>query len=382
MTRIGRRGVVVAVVALVALGVGTLLSVLLTDDSGTPRTTGPATAAQPAGAKPAPPAPHSPAAVAASLPVAQLIGQLFAVGVRGTTSASAGSLRSLRTHGWGAVVLTPANWAGPRAARRLTAQLAAAARRAHRLPLLVGAGGGVPGVGLARGTRVAAARRRAATSGRALRAAGVDLVLGPDADVGSPGAPLQRQAIADAPATVAKVVGAAVAGYRRAHTIAAVGHFPGQGAAAGDPNQQPAEVGSSLGELRARDLRPFAAVAHTAPVVVASNAIYAAFDGATPAVLLPQALDGLLRRNLGFRGVVMSDDLVPASITNHTDLGSTAVAALRAGADLLYVPGAGAQDRAYAAVLSAWQHGQVSTAQLRAAATRVLALKRSFGILH
>jgi beta-N-acetylhexosaminidase len=87
--------------------------------------------------------------------------------------------------------------------------------------------------------------------------------------------------------------------------------------------------------LRARDLRPFAGVAHTAPVVVASNAIYAAFDGATPAVLLPQALTGLLRQRMGFRGVVMSDDLLAASTTNHADVGAAAVRALLAGADLL-----------------------------------------------
>ncbi|HEX3317436.1 MAG TPA: glycoside hydrolase family 3 N-terminal domain-containing protein [Solirubrobacteraceae bacterium] len=382
MTRVGRRGVTMAVVAMVALGLGTLLSVLLSDSKTSPRASAPAPSAASSPAAAPAPGPRSPAAIAARLPAPQLIAQLFVVGVRGTTAPSRGTLRSLRAHGWGGVVLTPANWAGARGTRRLTARLAAGLRSAHRLPLLVGASAGVPGVGIARGTRAAAARRRTAAAGRALRAAGVNLVLGPDADVGTVGAPLEGHAVADTPGSVAKVVGAAVNGYRRSRTIAAVGHFPGQGAAAGDPNSQPAEVGSSMGDLRARDLRPFAAVARTASVVVASNAIYAAFDGATPAVLLPQAINALLRRSLGFRGVVMSDDLTSASITNHTDVGSTAVAALHAGADLLYLPGTGAQNRAYAAVLSAWQHGQVSTALLRQAATPVLALKRAYGLLH
>jgi beta-N-acetylhexosaminidase len=191
---------------------------------------------------------RSPAATIASrLPTPQLIAQLFVVGVHGTT-ASRGTLGSLRRHGWDGVVLTPANWAGPRFAKQLTAELAGAARAARRLPPLVGVS---------------------------------------------------------------------------------------QGSAAGDPETEPASVGQSLAELRARDLRPFAAVAHTAPVVVASNAIYAAFDGATPAVLLPQALTGLLRQRMGFRGVVMSDDLLAASTTNHADVGAAAVRALLAGADLL-----------------------------------------------
>jgi beta-glucosidase-like glycosyl hydrolase len=59
------------------------------------------------------------------------------------------------------------------------------------------------------------------------------------------------------------------------------------------------------------------------------------------------------------------------------------VGALRAGADLLYVPGgASVQRRAYAAVLDAWRRGELSTARLRASAERVIALKRTYRILH
>jgi beta-N-acetylhexosaminidase len=189
--------------------------------------------------------------------------------------------------------------------------------------------------------------------------------------------------VANDPRRVTHVVTAALQGYRRANTIAAVGHFPGQGSAAGDPNVEPASVGQSLTELRARDLRPFAAVMRSAPVVVASNAIYAAFDGATPAVLLPQAVDGLLRKRMGYRGVVMSDDLLATSATNQTAVGRTAVDAVKAGADLLYVPGGPRpQQQAYAAVLDAWRHGQISTARLQQSVARVIALKRAYGLMH
>jgi beta-N-acetylhexosaminidase len=72
-----------------------------------------------------------------------------------------------------------------------------------------------------------------------------------------------------------------------------------------------------------------------------------------------------------------------AGATMHTDVGPTAVQALKAGADLLYVPGAPpAQERAYRAVLSAWQPGEISTARLRASARRVLTLKRAYGLLR
>jgi beta-glucosidase-like glycosyl hydrolase len=88
----------------------------------------------------------------------------------------------------------------------------------------------------------------------------------------------------------------------------------------------------------------------------------------------------------------MSDDLLAAGATTHTDVGPTAVEALKAGADLLYVPGGAdllyvpgappVQERAYRAVLSAWQHGEISTARLRASARRVLTLKRAHGLLR
>jgi beta-N-acetylhexosaminidase len=388
MRRLSRGSLLLVVAAVGAFAAGTGVSLLFSDSDSTPpnrvlRPT-PAAAAPPA-ARPAPKpkaSRRSPAAIAARLPTPQLIAQLFVVGVHGTT-ASRATLRSVRTRAWGGIVLTPANWLGPGPTRRLTAKLAGAARAAHRLPLLVGASADLPGVALPHGTRAPSARRHAAVVGRALRAAGVNLALGPDADVGTAGGPLENQSVANAPGVVSRVVAAALQGYRRANTIAAVGHFPGQGAAAGNPETEPAPVGQSLAELRARDLRPFAAVARTAPVVVASNAIYAAFDGATPAVLLPEAVTGLLRQRMGFRGVVMSDDLLAASTTNHTDVGATSVGALRAGADLLYVPGGPrTQNRAYAAVLGAWRRGTISTARLRASAARVLALKRAYRILH
>jgi beta-N-acetylhexosaminidase len=367
---------VLAAGAAFALGIG--LAALLAGGSG--KSSKPRAAH--ASARPKPAVLNPSAALARRLPAPEAVGQLFVVGIRGTTP-SQGTLRSLRKHGWGGVVLTGENWAGAQQARRLSARLAAAARSAHRLPLLVGAGPGLPGVSVARGARAAGARRHAAAAGRALRAAGINLALSPSADVGSVGLPLEQTAVADDPARVTRVVTAALSGYRRAHTIAAVGHFPGQGAAAGDPNAEPASVGQSLAELRARDLRPFAAVVRSAPVVVASNAIYAAFDGATPAVLLPQAVRGLLRDRMGYRGVVMSDDLLGASATNHTDVGKTAVDALRAGADLLYVPGGPhGQQQAYAAVLDAWRHGEISTARLQESVARVIALKRAYGLLR
>ena len=95
----------------------------------------------------------------------------------------------------------------------------------------------------------------------------------------------------------------------------------------------------SLDELRARDVRPFAAVARRAPAVQLSDALYAAWDGVTPATLLPEAIT-LLRQDLGFRGVIVSGDACRSDARHAARIaGTTAVAALQAGCDLLWLPG-------------------------------------------
>src|SRR5205823_15080815 len=101
------------------------------------------------------------------------------------------------------------------------------------------------------------------------------------------------------PATVAREVRAAVSGYKASSTVAVVGHFPGEGGASQDPAEGPATVGLGLSDLQARDLQPFVAVARQAPAVMLSNALYVAFDGVTPATLLPDAVK--LLRDIGFR---------------------------------------------------------------------------------
>ena len=84
-----------------------------------------------------------------------------------------------------------------------------------------------------------------------------------------------------------------------------------------------------------------------------SNAIYAAFDGVTPATLLPEAVDEL-RDRLGFEGAIVSADLVATTATTGGSVGEAAIDALKAGVDLLIVPGGRAQqDEAYRAVVAA-----------------------------
>ena len=216
------------------------------------------------------------------------------------------------------MVLGPDNFVDQEQFAALTGELAGAAREAGRvLPLTAINQSGGPSSALAdlppRAQPLIGQRGRAALAGsearataRALTSLGVNMNLAPVADVGTPVGPLQSQVFSDDPEVVTRMVRAAVAGYRRGGVVSAVSHFPGIGAASADPALATATVGLSLEELRQRDLRPFAAVARRVPVVMVSNAVYAAYDGITPAVLLPGVVGQLLRSQLGFRGVVMT----------------------------------------------------------------------------
>ncbi len=216
-------------------------------------------------------------------------------------------------------------------------------------------------------------------AGRQLRALGIGLNFAPRADLAVAGGPAQTLAFSDEPGPTARFTRAAVDGYRRGGVAAVVGNFPGEGAAAQDPNEGPAPVGLTLDELRARDMQPFAVVARgkqAAPAMQLSNAVYSAFDGVTPATLLPEVVSEL-RKRLGFRGAIVSGDLVAVTATTGTSVGEAAVTALQAGCDLLLVPGGRSeQDEAFRAVTTAVRRGEISADRIAEALRRVAALHR------
>jgi beta-N-acetylhexosaminidase len=198
--------------------------------------------------------------------------------------------------------------------------------------------------------------------------------VAPDADVDVPQGALSSELFGTDPRTVAALSTAAVQGYHAGGLIAAVGHFPGQGAASADPDALPATVGGSLAALRTRDLIPFGALASSAPIIVMSNASYAAFDGVTPAGLLPQAVQ--LLRELGFNGVVMSDDLDATLQATGQDAGAVALMALQAGDDLLLISGTPHERlHAVATIRRAAGRSPAVAALVRQALLRVLTLK-------
>jgi beta-N-acetylhexosaminidase len=125
----------------------------------------------------------------------------------------------------------------------------------------------------------------------------------------------------------------------QAHGIAACAkHFPGLGAAVVDPHLKLPYVAKPEPELRAQDILPFQqAVAAGVASIMTSHTIYQHLDLESPATLSKIILTDLLRNDLGYDGVVITDDLEMGAIEKEGDLGQAALQAFAAGADLLLI---------------------------------------------
>jgi beta-N-acetylhexosaminidase len=295
----------------------------------------------------------------------------------------------------GGVVIEPANWPGDGAGRSLLAAIHAAGRAPGRVPPLV--------IGLQEGGQYRAyaelppplreldigdrgdpalAESSSRQAAAALKKAGFDLNLAPVADVATLDSAIADRSYGDEPELVAQMTAAAIRGCAAAGLACAPSHFPGEGAASGDTGDGPATVGLDPATLRARDLVPFrAAFDAKAPAVVLSHSFYAAYDSVTPASLSPQIATGLLRDELGFEGVAITDDLSAGAIRGGDGAGDASVQALSAGADLLLVSDPGDAAAARASLLKAVGSGQFSQQRLDDAVARVLELKRKAGLL-
>jgi beta-N-acetylhexosaminidase len=284
--------------------------------------------------------------------------RLMLVGFAGT-GADAQIMRRLRQRDFGGMVVGSANYVDDVQLASLVDAIGTAARKAHHAPPVV----------FANSLPVTMAT---------LHGAHVGATFGPVADLKITGGPHETDAFSDDPVGTATAVQRAVALRSAAGVASAVGHFPGDGSASDDPELVPATVGSSLDALRRSDLVPFKRVARHVSAVMMSDALYAAFDGVTPATELPEAVK--LLRDLGFHGVVVSGDLSAAAQVGGSSVGDAAVAALRAGCDLLYVPGdVAAQEQTYRAITRAIRRGTVPAGRAAAALRRVALLQRAHG---
>lgn len=218
-----------------------------------------------------------------------------------------------------------------------------------------------------------------------LAAVGADLNLAPVADVNSdPRNPVigVRSFGAD-PALVARHVAAFTRAHEEAGIATSVKHFPGHGDTSSDSHLSLPVVDVSLEVLRARDLPPFrAAIEAGARTVMSSHILLPQIDPAEPATFSARLLGELLRDELGFDGVIVSDALDMAGASGAIGIPAAAVKALAAGCDLLCLGTGGSPaqlDEIRDAVAGAVESGALADDRLADATARVAALVGSLG---
>ncbi|HVN87703.1 MAG TPA: beta-N-acetylhexosaminidase [Candidatus Binatia bacterium] len=216
--------------------------------------------------------------------------------------------------------------------------------------------------------------------GRELAAVGIDLNFAPVLDVHSnPANPvIGDRAFSDAPSVVATMGVAFMRGLQAGGVLACGKHFPGHGDTEVDSHLALPTVRRDRSELDRVELPPFcAAIAAGIPLIMTAHVCYPALDPQRPATLSPPILRALLREQLDFRGVVVSDDLEMRAISGHHDIGVAAVATIAAGVDLLSIcADLRNAERAAEAIERAVIDKQLDLAVLEAAADRLRALKR------
>ena len=308
---------------------------------------------------------------------------LFCVGFDGT--AAPDQIRSALAAGLGGVILFRRNVENPEQLCALTGALHAASGR----PLLVGVdqeGGRVlrlppPFLPVPAAAALGATddpsltQRLACAVGRELRAVGLTWNLAPVLDVQTNPANtvIGDRAYGADPERVARHGLAAVRGFAEAGILATAKHFPGHGDTAADSHATLPESRQTPARWRAVEFVPFRrAIQAGVPLVLVAHLLCPGLDPELPTSLSRRTITGILREELGFTGVVVSDDLEMAAIAGRMDVGEAAVQFLEAGGDLVLIcHDAGRQQAAIAAVRAAVRSGRLPEARVADSIARI-----------
>lgn len=355
-----------------------------------------------------PPAPYALGHLAIETPTAaddldMMIGQMLVVGFAGQSPSDGWTRKMLalvRAGKIGGVLLMEPNIG----TRTQVAALTAALREASPpLPLLIAIdeeGGVVQRLGPKQGIRAVPA---AATIAKAvspdvaiqtyrglavdLKTLGINLNLGPVVDLArnrnNPIIVRQRRSYGTDPATVTAFARAFIRAHRQEGVLTAAKHFPGHGSSSADSHHGKADVSASWSDIELEPYRRLIA-SEPPPIVMVGHLHLEQLEGEDdlPATLSRAAIDGLLRKEIGYQGVVITDDLDMRAIRRSFSIEDAAVRAIAAGNDLILVSNTSRPDpelaeKLAARIRAAVREGTLPRARIEAAYRRIAALKAS-----
>ncbi len=321
----------------------------------------------------------------------------------------------LRRDHFGGVLLFGENFQDPEQSLRLIADLQGSNRSGGGLPLMLFAdqeGGnvsrlsfgtqGVSNMALGATGDAKNARVMAAIHGQELRLLGIQADFAPVVDVNNnPSNPvIGIRSFSDDPQTVAEFGCAFLGGLHDAGVAAALKHFPGHGNTDTDSHTGFPVIDSSYEELRACELIPFrAAVKAGADIVMTAHIQFPQIETQTytsistgekvflPATMSRTILTDILRGDMGFRGVIVSDALDMAAISDHFDLEDVLRLCVKAGVDMVILPSVidaetfRTTDTWVDTLAALTESGEIDEARLDESVLRILRLKQKYGLL-
>ncbi|MHB8597692.1 MAG: glycoside hydrolase family 3 protein [Ktedonobacteraceae bacterium] len=214
---------------------------------------------------------------------------------------------------------------------------------------------------------------------------GINTDLAPVVDVHTVDPPiLETRMFGNTPSTVETYAGAFLAGLQQNGVAGCLKHFPGLGAITSDPHTGLPTVNRSMAQLDAIDLAPYQVmISKDQPaMIMTTDVLMPAIDPSLPAELSPKAINGVLRGQLGYNGVVITDGLYMQGISDHWSLGQAAVLSILAGDDLIegpYTPNLVAS--VINALQQAIQQGRLTLSRIDQSVERILLLKIRYGMI-
>ncbi len=222
---------------------------------------------------------------------------------------------------------------------------------------------------------------------------GINVDFAPLADVYQGGAIDMSRMFGKTPANVTRFAGAFLDGLQQHGIAGTLKHWPGIGGVQSNPDFALPTLNHTKEQLNAVDFATFRALlAHHPSLIMVTHVLVPAYDQTFPASLSPTLVDGVLRGQLGYQGVVVTDAMEAASITQfmqqrgYTDpaqaVGEASVLAILAGEDLIECPVApDLEQGVVTAVTQAVQSGRISLERLQQSVHRILRLKVQMGLL-
>lgn len=322
-----------------------------------------------------------------SMSQTEKLGQMVMIGIQGT-KVDDDSLYMLNQYHIGGVILFDRNMDSPEQVKQLTSDLQAQSN--EKVPLFIGIdeeGGDVVRMAekltpppsqkeIGATGDIEQAKTWAIKTAKSLKDMGINVNFAPVADVGSND---KRSYSADAN-TVIDFVRAATKGYQQENIIYSLKHFPGIGKGKVDSHIDSSSIDVVKEVLMTEDILPFKTIIDENDpndyFILVSHLKYPALDEEYPASLSSKIMTDLLRNELGYKGIIITDDMEMGAVANHNEFRSIGVNAVKAGADIVLVCHEYEhQQEVYLGLLDAVNSGEISQERIDESVKRIIKVK-------